>query len=145
MKSRRMWTALLMCFVTGLLIAQTTMSIAPDAPSKEGVRKLFVVMHDREQAHQMMQQLVAQMRAMNREQIKKEYPETSEQELTRLDRQCEDLVKRYPLDDMIPVYQHDFTNADIDGLTTFYASPTGQKFLHEMPTVMGKTCNPAIR
>lgn len=124
-------------------LAQTTVSIAPDAPSKEDVRKLFDLMHSREQAHQMMQQLVTQMRTMNREQIKKEHPETSEQELARLDRQSEDLVKHYPLDemldDMIPVYQRHFTKADIDGLTAFYASPTGQKFLHEMPAVMAET------
>jgi uncharacterized protein len=123
--------------------AQTTVSIAADAASKEDVQKLFNVMASREQMHQMMQQLVAQMQSMTREQIKKQHPETSEQELARLDRQSQDLMNSFPLDemlnDMVPIYQRHFTKSDITALTEFYSSPTGQKFLHEMPAVTGET------
>ncbi len=124
-------------------IAQTTVSIAPDAASKEDVKKLFDVMASREQMTQMMQQLFAQMRAMNREQLKKQRPDVSDGELARLDQQSQDLIKNFPLDemlnDMVPVYQRHFTKSDIDALTAFYSSPTGQKFLHEMPTVTAET------
>ena len=123
--------------------AQTTVSIAPDAPSKEDVRKLFDIMSSKEQVRQMMDQMFQQMRTMNREQMKKRRPDVSEEEMARLDRQSEDLIKNFPLDDMlndmIPVYQKHFTKADIDGLTAFYSSPTGQKFLHEIPAVTGET------
>ncbi len=123
--------------------AQVTVSVAPDAPSKQDVQKLFEVMASREQVRQMMQQFLAQMQSMTREQIKKQHPEMSEQELARLDRQSEDLINRFPLDemlnDMIPVYQRHFTKSDIAALTTFYSSPAGQKFLHEMPAVTGET------
>lgn len=143
MMSKWTWTVLVVFSLSMPLMAQTTVSIAPDAASKEDVKKLFDVMASREQVRQMMQQLMKQMEAMNREQIKKQRPETSEQELARLDRQSEDLVNRFPLDqmldDMIPVYQRHFTKTDIDGLTAFYASPTGQKFLHEMPAVTAET------
>jgi hypothetical protein len=126
-----------------LAVAQTTVSIAPDPASKEDVKKLFDVMAGREQMRQMMDQLFAQMRAMNREQIRKRRPDVSEEELSRLDRQSEDLIKNFPLDemldDMVPIYQRHFTKAEIDALTAFYSSPTGQKFLHEMPTVTGET------
>ncbi|MGC2475304.1 MAG: DUF2059 domain-containing protein [Candidatus Sulfotelmatobacter sp.] len=91
----------------------------------------------------MMDQMFQQMRTMNREQMKKRRPDVSEEEMARLDRQSEDLIKNFPLDDMlndmIPVYQKHFTKADIDGLTAFYSSPTGQKFLHEIPAVTGET------
>ncbi len=123
--------------------AQTTVSIAPDAASKEDVRKLFDVMASREQMSQLMQQVFAQMQKMNREEIKKRRPEVTEAELTRMDQQSEDLIKSFPLDemlnDMIPVYQRHFSKSEIDSLTAFYSSPPGQKFLHEMPAVTAET------
>lgn len=144
MKSKLVWAGLLCCFLAlSLAAAQTTVSIASDVASKEDVQKLFDVMASREQVRQMMQQLMAQMQTMTRQQIKKEHPETSDAELARLDRQSQDLMNRFPLDemlsDMIPVYQRHFTKSDITALTTFYSSPTGQKFLHEMPAVTGET------
>jgi uncharacterized protein len=123
--------------------AQTTVSIAPDTASKEDVKKLFDVMASRDQMAQMMQQLFAQMRSLNRQEIKKRHPDVSEDELARMDRQSEELVKNFPLDemlsDMIPVYQKHFTKSEVDALTAFYSSPPGQKYLHEMPAVTAET------
>ena len=123
--------------------AQTTVSIASDAASKEDVKNLFDVMASREQMAQMMQQLFAQMRSLNREQLKKKHPDVSEADLARMDRESEDLIKNFPLDemlnDMIPIYQKHFTKSEIDALTAFYSSPAGQKFLHEMPAVTAET------
>jgi hypothetical protein len=123
--------------------AQTTVSIAPDAASNEDVKKLFDVMASREQVRQIMQQVFSQMQSMNREQLKKRHPEVAEADLARMDRQSEDLLKNFPLDemlsDMIPVYQRHFTKPDIDALIAFYSSPTGQKFLQEMPSVTSET------
>jgi len=123
--------------------AQTTVSVAPDAASKEDVKKLFDVMASREQMAQMMQQLFAQMRSLNREELKKKHPDISDAELRRMDRESEDLIKNFPLDAMldamIPVYQRHFTKSEIDALTAFYTSPAGQKFLHEMPAVTSET------
>jgi|ERR1700733_6192212 hypothetical protein len=133
------------CFVALSLGAgaQTTVSIAPDAASKEDVKKLFDVMASREQMSQLMQQVFAQMRKMNREEIKKRRPEITEADLTRMDQQSEDLIKTFPLDemlnDMIPIYQRHFSKSEIDALTAFYSSPPGQKFLHEMPAVTAET------
>lgn len=123
--------------------AQTTVSTAPDAASKEDVQKLFDVMASREQTRQMMQQLFAQMQSMNREQLKQRRPNISQEDLARMDRQSEDLIKSFPLDemlnDMIPVYQRHFAKSEIDALITFYSSPAGRKFLHEMPSVTAET------
>jgi uncharacterized protein len=123
--------------------AQTTISIAPDAPSKDDVKKLFDVMASREQVQDMMHQLFIQMRSLSREQLKKRQPDVSEEELARMDRESEDLIAHFPLDsmldDMVPVYQRHFTKSDIDALNAFYSSPAGQKFLHEMPAVTAET------
>ena len=123
--------------------AQTTVSIAPDAPSKEDVQKLFDVMASREQMAQMMQQVFAQARTLNRDEIKKRHPDITADQLASMDRQSEELLKNFPLDamlsDMIPIYQHHFAKSDIDALIAFYSSPAGQKFLHEMPAVTSET------
>jgi hypothetical protein len=123
--------------------AQTTVSIAPDAASKEDVKKLFDVMASREQVGQMMQQLFAQMQSLSREQLKKRHPDITEADLARMDRQSQDFLKNFPIDemlnDMVPVYQRHFTKSEIESLTTFYSSSTGQKFLHEMPAVTSET------
>jgi hypothetical protein len=122
---------------------QTTVSIAPDAASKEDVKKLFDVMASREQMAQMMQQVFSQMRSLNREEIKKRHPDVTEADLAGMDRQSEELLKNFPLDemlsDMIPVYQRHFNKTEIDALTVFYSSPAGQKYLHEMPAVTAET------
>ena len=76
-------------------VGQTTVSIAPDAPSKEDVKKLFDVMASREQIGQVMQQVFAQMRSLNREELKKRHPDVSEGDLARMDRQSEDLIKNF--------------------------------------------------
>jgi uncharacterized protein len=123
--------------------AQTTVSVAPDAASKEDVQKLFDVMASRQQMTQMMQQMFTQMRNMNREQLKKKHPEMTDADLARGDRESEDLIKNFPMDemlnDMIPIYQRHFTKSDIDALIAFYSSPVGQKFLHETPAVTAET------
>jgi uncharacterized protein len=123
--------------------AQTTVSIAPDAASREDVKKLFDVMASRQQMAQMMQQVYAQMRRMNRDELKKKHPDVTEAELASMDRRSEEFIKNFPLDemlnDMVPIYQKHFTKSEIDALSAFYSSPAGQKFLHEMPAVTAET------
>jgi hypothetical protein len=84
-----------------------------------------------------------QMKTVNREQIKQRQPGISDEELDRLDRTSEGIIRDFPIDammnDMVPVYQRHFTKPDIDALIAFYSSPAGQKFLHEMPTVTAET------
>ncbi|MGB8726334.1 MAG: DUF2059 domain-containing protein, partial [Candidatus Sulfotelmatobacter sp.] len=123
--------------------AQTTVSIAPDAASKEDVQKLFDVMASRDQMAQMMQKVFAQMRTLNRDEIKKRHPDITAAQLASMDRQSEELLKNFPLDemlsDMIPVYQRHFTKTEIDSFTSFFSSPVGQKYLHEIPAVTAET------
>jgi len=107
--------------------------------TREDVQRLFGAMNNRDQMRQMMEQMLAQMKAMRRERAKKAQPNISEEELSRNDREEDQLIRNFPIDeilnDTIPVYQRHFTKSDIDALIIFYSSPTGQKFLREMPAV----------
>jgi len=147
-----MTTRLLLCAVvvwgSVWVSAQTTVSVAPDEASKQDVQKLFDLMASREQVRQLMDQMFAQMRAINRQEMKKKHPDITEEELARAERGSEELIRNFPIDemlnDMVPVYQRHFTKTEIDGLTAFYSSPVGQKFLHEMPAVTAETMQAAM-
>jgi hypothetical protein len=58
----------------------------------------------------------------------------------RTSKEMEDMLKNIPWDDilegMVPAYQKHFTKGDMDALTAFYSSPTGQKVMREMPGLM---------
>lgn len=142
MKLRTFVLAGLLC-IPLLAKAQVTVSVAPDAASKEDVKHLLNLMVSPEQMRQVMQQVYVQMRTVSLERLKKEHPEMSEAELARAERQSDEFMKNFPLeqmlDDLIPIYQKHFSKSDIDGLVAFYSSPTGQKYLHEMPAITAET------
>jgi hypothetical protein len=77
------------------------------------------------------------------ETLKGRYPQTSAEKIARADRLIEETMKDMPmdamLDDMIPIYQKHFSKTDIDAMTTFYASPTGQKMMQEMPALTSES------
>jgi hypothetical protein len=61
----------------------------------------------------------------------------------RLNKMMDDMVKDLPIDEllqaMVPVYQKHFTKEDVDALTTFYSTPSGQRILKEMPVVTAES------
>jgi len=107
--------------------------------SREDIRRLFDVMHIRDQMKQVMDQVLKQMKSMNHEQIKKHDPQVTDEEIAKLDAMSDQYLKDIPidgmLDDMVPVYQKHLTKADVDAMVGFYSSPTGQKILTEMPAM----------
>ncbi len=125
-------------FATSTLLAQQP--VPSDAPaSKEQVEKLFEVMQGHQQMRQVMDATMKQQTAMIHETLKKRYPQTSADRIARADQLIAESVKDVPmdamLDDMIPIYQKHFSRTDIEAMTTFYASPTGQKMMQEMPAL----------
>ena len=58
-------------------------------------------------------------------------------ELNRLAAMMDQSTKAFDLDgmiaDMVPVYQHHLTKADVGVMTAFYETATGQKMLREQP------------
>ncbi len=125
-------------FATSTLLAQQP---APnDAPaSKEEVEKLFEVMQVHQQMRQVMDVMLKQQTAIINETLKKRYPQTSADRIARADQMIADTMKNMPvdamLDDMVPIYQKHFSKTDIEAMTNFYGSPTGQKMMQEMPAL----------
>jgi hypothetical protein len=143
MKNRVFLAAVLLCFTVPTMVGQVALSTASDAPaSREDIFKLFEVMQVRSQMSSMMSQVMAQMRAMNRAQMKKQNPDITEADLAKIDAKSEELIKSMPfdgmLDDMVPVYQRHLAKSDVDAMIAFYATPTGQKLLHEMPAIVAE-------
>jgi hypothetical protein len=128
-----------------LLVASAALAQQPapalgDVPaSKEDIQHLFEVMQIRQQMSQVMDAMMKQQSTMLHETLKKRYPQTSAEKIAQADRLLAETMKDMPmdaiLDDMIPIYQRHFSKTDIDAMTTFYASPTGQKMMHEMPAL----------
>jgi len=138
-------------FVIVLLAASVAFAQQPaatpgpgDAPAaKEDVQRLFEVMQIHHQMHQVMDAMMKQQSTMIHETLKRRYPQTSAEKIAQADRLIADTMKNIPmdalLDDMIPIYQRHFSKTDIDAMSTFYSSATGQKMMHEMPALTSES------
>src|SRR5579862_1657165 len=116
---------------------QPTTPTGDAAATKEDIQHLFEVMQIHQQMRQVMDAMMKQQTAMIHETLKKRYPQTSPERIARADQLIAETIKDMPidamLDDMIPIYQRHFSKTDIDAMSTFYGSPTGQKMMREMP------------
>jgi hypothetical protein len=138
MKPLRISLAAIFFVVSAL--AQQPAPATGDAPAaKEDIQHLFEVMQIHQQMRQVMDAMMKQQSNMIHETLKKRYPQTSADKIAQADRLIADTMKDMPmdamLDDMIPIYQRHFSKTDIDAMTTFYASQTGQKMMQEMPAL----------
>lgn len=131
-------TTLVLCLA---LCAPVLAQNAADQPaSKADVERYMEAMH----SHQMMDQMVVAMsqpiQKMLHEQYEKNKDRLPADFEERTSKEMEDMLKDIPWDDMlqamVPAYQKHFTKGDMDSLTAFYSSPTGQKVLREMPGLM---------
>jgi len=126
------------CLATHLVIAQASQTPA----TRDDILKLLSVMNTQEQVRQTMEQVMAQSQAMARRELKRRHPELTEEQLTNMDKESAEIARNYPVDqiieDMIPVYQRHLTKTDVDAMVAFYSSPTGQKILKDMPSIMAE-------
>lgn len=141
---RHIARAILILMVTALGCAQAT----PAAPAtREDILHLFDVMRLHQQMRPTMDAMMKQQSAMMRETMKKRYPQITDQRLARFDAVMQESVKEFPvdaiLDDMVPVYQKHLTKPDVEAMSTFYSSPTGQKLLAEMPAMTSEAMQAA--
>jgi hypothetical protein len=136
---RRFLFLVVTLFATAVALAQQTPAPGDAPATKEEVQKLFEVMQIHQQMRQVMDAMMKQQSAMIHETLKKRYPQTSADRIARADKLIAETMKDMPmdaiLDDMIPIYQKHFSKTDIEAMTTFYASPTGQKMMQEMPVL----------
>jgi hypothetical protein len=132
-------------FALSLLVSLlfTSISLAQqnpaDAPaSKQDIERYLGAMHSRDLMKNMMNMLSKQMHQMAVEQAKKQ-PNLPPDYVARMDKAADDLAKNFPTDElfdaMIPIYQRHLTKGDVDAIVAFYATPTGQKVIREMPAI----------
>jgi hypothetical protein len=90
-----------------------------------------------------MQTVAEQAKAATRRAIKQAHPEATEHDLAEGDRLMDQVIADLPLDEiiesMIPIYQKHFTRQDMENISAFYASPTGRKFVREMPAMAAES------
>jgi hypothetical protein len=140
--TKRLLPAILVLAAVIPLIAQS------DVPAtREDVMKLFGIMKIHDQMTLVMESVAKQQRTMLHETMRKRMPQITDQELARLDQFTADVMKDLPLegilDDMVPVYQKHLSKSDVDAMSAFYSSPTGQKLMKEMPAMTAESMQAA--
>jgi len=129
---------------TIVLLCTSAIGLAQQAPAdspatKEDVQKYLEVMHSREMMSKMIDAMTKPVHQMMHEQYEKDKDKLPADFETRMNKVFDDYMKSFPwdeiLDSMVPIYQKHLTKGDIDHLVAFYSSPTGQKFLREMPAI----------
>jgi len=134
---KRAFLALSLCLLfASAAFAQQDAATAP--ASQQDIERYFDTMHVRNMMNNMMSAMEKQTRQMVHQQMQKQ-PNLPPDAEARLDKMMDDTFKDLPIDEllkaMIPVYQKHLTKGDVDALTVFYSSPTGQKILKEMPAM----------
>ena len=139
---KRIFLAFLACIAFVLPgIAQQSPADAP--ATKEDVQKYLEVMHAREMMAQTVAAMSKPMHQMIHDQYMKDKDKLPADFEARMNKMMDDMMKGFPWDEMlqsmVPVYQKHFTKGDIDAVVAFYSTPTGQKLLREMPTMMAES------
>jgi uncharacterized protein len=132
--------AIVLCFGWTCL-AQTS---AADSPAtKEDVERYLQAVHSHDTMKKMAAAMAQGTHQMLHEQYlkhKDELPADYEKKMTAdMDAMFENMPWDEMMQAMVPVYQKHFTEGDINNLIAFYSSPTGEKLLQEMPSVMAET------
>jgi hypothetical protein len=137
---RAILAAIACLFLASVSFAQQNDADAP--ATKADINRYFEAMHSRELARQTMNAMLVQMHSMVHEQMKA-VPNLPADAEDRLNKSMDEMIGAMPvdamLDAMVPVYQKHLTKGDVDALVAFYSSPTGKKFLTEMPTITAES------
>jgi hypothetical protein len=112
-----------------------------DAPATQAdVEKYLEVTHARQMMNQVAEAFAKPMNKMVHEEYLKHKDVLPPDYEARVSKMMHDMLVDMPweeiLNAMLPAYQKHFTKGDMDALTAFYSTPTGQKVLREMPGLM---------
>lgn len=135
-----------MLWIAALCLASSTAGLAQTADSDpataDQVELLLRTMHSHDMIQRTMEAMLKPMDQMFHDQFKKDGKKLPPDFEPRFTKMINDMLTSMPWEQMtqatVPVYQKHFTNGDINNLIAFYSTPTGQKFLHEMPEVTGE-------
>ena len=133
---------ILFAICVGLALNVTAQQTGNDAPaSREDVERYMQVAHASDMNKQIMQAMSKSMNDIIHQQAVSQ-PNLPPDFEAHMEAIIDDMLKNMPLDDMlqamVPIYQKHFTHADIETLTAFYSTQTGQKLLHELPAITGE-------
>lgn len=131
----------LLLFAALCLALAATAFAQNDAPAtKEDVQKYMELVHSREMFQQTMDAMSKPLHQMIHEQFERDRDQLPPDFEARMNKMMDDMLQGMPYDQMqekmVPVYQKHFTEGDLNALIAFYSSPTGQKMLKEMPSLM---------
>ena len=112
-----------------------------DSPAtKEDIQRYLEVMHSHELMQQMADSMSKQMREMLHQQFLKDKDKLPPDFEDRMNKLMDDMFRDMPWDEMmqamIPAYQKHLTRGDVNHMIAFYSTPTGQKLMREMPSLM---------
>jgi len=115
-----------------------------DAPaSKEDVERYLEAINYHDMLNKMIDVMSVPMHQMVHEQYMKDQDKLPADFEAQTNQKVDAMIKDMPWDDMtqamVPSYQKHFTKGDMDTLTAFYTSPTGEKVLREMPAIMAES------
>src|SRR5579863_7816048 len=111
-----------------------------NAPSRESVVHFLDVIKAKRAMQIMFDGASVAGREAARKTFVKQMPNATEEQLKILDSIWSDMFKSFDLDELIglvaDVYRRHLTQSDIDGMTAFFESPVGQKYLSEQPAML---------
>ena len=127
-------------FLSWSCFAQTS---ADDAPAtKADVERYFQVVKSHDMMKKLMATMTQSMHQMVHEQYLKHKDELPANYESKMSAMMDDMFANMPMDEMmqamVPAYQKHLTKGDIDNLVAFYSTPTGEKFLREMPVMLAE-------
>lgn len=109
---------------------------------------LFDLLHVRQTMINMMANMKQAMAEGMEQGLRHKVPNPTPEQLkvvhTIIDAALDDLPIDEHIKALIPIYQRHFSKADVDEMIRFYASPVGQKYLHEQPQMMQESMQSSI-
>jgi uncharacterized protein len=130
----------LVFFLSGSCLAQMT---AEDSPATSAdVERYFQIVKSHDMMKKLMATMTQSMHQLMHEQYVKHQDELPADYESKITAVMDDMFDKMPMDEMmqamIPAYQKHLNKGDIDNLVAFYSSPTGEKVLREMPSMMAE-------
>lgn len=145
---KRLLASFVLLFVFNAVAQQSAQpkaqTVTADAPSRQDILKLFHVMRLNDQMESMQKTMLQQMLPAIEQTIEDEIPNATNADRERMralmKSSMDEAMNMYPvhemIEDFIPVYQKNYTKADVQAITAFYASPAGQRLLDKQPQIM---------
>jgi hypothetical protein len=121
-----------------------TADLPAHAPTREDVMKLFDLLQISKTMDAVISATKQQSMEIAEQMIHEKMPDATAEQKKQLREMLDDVMHQAlgpaaineMLEATIPVYQRHLTKADLDAMVAFYASPIGQKILHEQPAMV---------